>query len=394
MASKDSCRLSKKEFSQESVGIYCRISSDKKDQLNSLTSQISALIKCVNEIPQWNLRAAFIDIASFAEEKPHKELDRMVKECEEHNISVILTKSISEFGCDTAEIFDTIRKLKNYGTRILFMDEKIDTDDDESNLMISVLESLIQAENGSVNENIHWDSVKKTIKDSFQPYRRKIYGYAKNNKGNLVIDDKHAEVVRKIYKWYLEGLSVVGIIERLHLETIPSPSGKQIWSKRMIEKILENKKYTGIVALPDAVSVDYSYKLNDVHPGIISNVIFLEVQAEKKKRSNMITDENGSHRSNKKYSVKQHKKPTDDNDGNHTTQTIQSKNELEFVIFCIENLAASLHADASKVYQALNDKSDILKTYIVPEYDALHTQSKAYIINDIMEVMRERGVVV
>ena len=73
-------------------------------------------------------------------------------------------------------------------------------------------------------------------------------------------------------------------------------------------------------------------------------------------------------------------------------QAIKSKNELEFVIFCIENLAASLHMDAPEVYQALNDRIDILKSYIVPGYDVLHTQSREYIINDIVDVMKERGV--
>ena len=75
-------------------------------------------------------------------------------------------------------------------------------------------------------------------------------------------------------------------------------------------------------------------------------------------------------------------------------QIIKTKDELEFAVFCIENLAASLQLDAPKVYSLLTDESDILKTYIVPEYDVLHTQGREYIVNDIIEVMKERGVVV
>lgn len=48
--------------------------------------------------------------------------------------------------------------------------------------------------------------------------------------------------------------------------------------------------------------------------------------------------------------------------------------------------------DAERVYQASAEKSDILNGYIVPEYDVLHTQSREYIVNDIIEVMKERGV--
>lgn len=71
---------------------------------------------------------------------------------------------------------------------------------------------------------------------------------------------------------------------------------------------------------------------------------------------------------------------------------IQNVNELEFAIFCIENLADKLGVASEKVYQALTEKSNILRQYVIPEYEVLHTQSKEYIIEDILEVMRERGI--
>lgn len=75
-----------------------------------------------------------------------------------------------------------------------------------------------------------------------------------------------------------------------------------------------------------------------------------------------------------------------------TDAKINNMKELEFAVFCIENVAMKLGADAERVYQALAEKSDILNGYIVPEYDVLHTQSREYIVNDIVEVMKERGV--
>ena len=66
--------------------------------------------------------------------------------------------------------------------------------------------------------------------------------------------------------------------------------------------------------------------------------------------------------------------------------------ELEFVIFCIENIASRLHVDAQKVYVALSEQTNILNDYIIPEYEVLHTQSKDYIVDDIIDVMHERGV--
>ena len=55
-------------------------------------------------------------------------------------------------------------------------------------------------------------------------------------------------------------------------------------------------------------------------------------------------------------------------------------------------MAAKLGVDAEYVYQAFTEKSDILNGYIVPEYEVLHTQSREYIVDEILDVMKERGV--
>ena len=71
-------------------------------------------------------------------------------------------------------------------------------------------------------------------------------------------------------------------------------------------------------------------------------------------------------------------------------ETIKNSRELEFAVFCIENVAAKLGVDAERVYQAFTEKSDILNGYIVPEYEVLHTQSKEYIVDDLpLDVMRK-----
>ena len=73
---------------------------------------------------------------------------------------------------------------------------------------------------------------------------------------------------------------------------------------------------------------------------------------------------------------------------------IQKEKELEFAIFCVENIAIHLNVEAEKVYDALTVKSDILYNYIVPCYDILHTQGKEYIVEDILELMKKRGITV
>ncbi len=71
---------------------------------------------------------------------------------------------------------------------------------------------------------------------------------------------------------------------------------------------------------------------------------------------------------------------------------IKNSGELEFAIFCIENVAVRLRVGAERVYQAFTEKSDILNGYIVQEYEVLHTQGREYIVNDLLDLMKEKGV--
>lgn len=73
-------------------------------------------------------------------------------------------------------------------------------------------------------------------------------------------------------------------------------------------------------------------------------------------------------------------------------EKIKNSNELEFAVFCIENIAAKLNVNAERVYQAFTEKSDILSGYIVLEYEVLHTQSREYIVDDLLDVMKEKEV--
>ena len=73
-------------------------------------------------------------------------------------------------------------------------------------------------------------------------------------------------------------------------------------------------------------------------------------------------------------------------------EKIKNSRELEFAVFCIENVAAKLGVGAERVYRAFTEKGDILHGYIVPEYEILHTQSREYIVEELLDVMNERGI--
>lgn len=114
---------------------------------------------------------------------------------------------------------------------------------------------------------------------------------------------EQAAVVRKIFNWYLGGLSVKGIIKELEAQDIKSPTGKDKWYKRSLEVMLSNEKYIGVVRLFDNNKSEVQYLSSDNHPAIIAEEIFSAVQREKANRSNVAVDENGQKvRKSTKYS--------------------------------------------------------------------------------------------
>ena len=116
------------------------------EQLKSLSSQVSALTRLVAANPKWLLVDVYIDIASSKTGSSRKEFTRMLQNCKSHDIEIVLTKSISRFGRDTVEILDALNQLKNLGVRVIFEQEVLDTADTDNDLMISIIESIAQAE--------------------------------------------------------------------------------------------------------------------------------------------------------------------------------------------------------------------------------------------------------
>lgn len=289
---------------EKRVGIYCRVSTNSVDQLKSLTAQVSALTRLVAANPKWLLVDVYIDIASSKTGSSRKEFTRMLKDCKSRVIEIVLTKSISRFGRDTVEILDALNQLKLLGVRVIFEQEVLDTADTNNDLMISIIESIAQAENESRSETIKWGIKQRAAQGTSKLYNRRCYGYYNDEDGNLAIDETEAKNVRLIYNLYLQGKSVLGIVKELERLGIKSPTGKATWPKRTIDVMLSNEKYIGNVRLLDNGKYRASYLSEDNNPAIISKETFQAVQLEKQHRSNVIKGEEGSRRKSKKYSSK------------------------------------------------------------------------------------------
>ena len=141
---------------EKRVGIYCRVSTNNMDQLQSLTAQISHLTRLTASMLQWILVDAYIDIATSKTGSSRKEFNRMLDDCRSRKLDIVITKNISRFGRDTVEILDAINQLKALGIRVIFEQEELDTANTDSDLMIAIIESFAQAENEARSENIKW----------------------------------------------------------------------------------------------------------------------------------------------------------------------------------------------------------------------------------------------
>jgi DNA invertase Pin-like site-specific DNA recombinase len=289
---------------EKRVGIYCRVSTNSADQLKSLAAQVSALTRLTAANPKWLLVDVYIDIASSKTGSSRKEFTRMLQDCKSRDIEIVLTKSISRFGRDTVEILDALNQLRNLGVRVIFEQEVLDTADTDNDLLISIIESIAQAENESRSENIKWGIKQRAAQGTSKLYNRKCYGYYNDEDGNLAINESEAKNVRLIYNLYLQGKSVIGIVKELERLGIKSPTGKDTWPKRSIDVILSNEKYIGNARLLDDGKHSSYYLAEDNNPAIISKETFHAVQIEKQHRSNVIKCEEGSRRKTTKYSSK------------------------------------------------------------------------------------------
>lgn len=229
----------------------------------------------------------------------------MLDGCKSKKLDIVITKSVSRFGRDTVDTLQVLTLMKEYEVRVIFKQENLDTKDVESSLMISIIESLAQAENESRSNNIKWGIHQRAAQGTSKLYDRKCYGYVHDENGKLIIDEKQAAVVRKIFNWYFGGFSINGIIKELEKNNIKSPTGKDKWNKRALEVMLSNEKYKGAVRLFANKKSEVQYLATDNHSAIVTEEIFTAVQNAKVARSNVIVDENGQKiRKSTKYSSK------------------------------------------------------------------------------------------
>ena len=229
------------------VGIYCRVSTMRKSQEDSLENQIAGLQQFVSGNPDWTLCRTYIDQDSGGNVM-RPGFQRMISDCYAHDIDVVVTKSISRFARNTVDLLETLKTLKRLGVDVFFQQENLRSCETDDDLLISLLGAIAQAESESTGESIRWGLQHGFASGESKLFSRKCYGYRHDENGKLIIDAEQAEVVRLIFDLYLEGHSIIQIIKELISRNIKSPQGKDTWSKRAIQTMLSNEKCGYVVS--------------------------------------------------------------------------------------------------------------------------------------------------
>lgn len=283
------------------VGIYARVSSTKAEQLRSMSNQVNGLIQVINNNPKWVLTDVFMDYKSGMTTK-REEFNRMIDMCKAKQLDIIITKSVSRFGRNTIDVLTTLQTLVDLGIRIYFEAEQMLSDDSSTRVYITVATAVAEGQVKERHENITW-AIREQIRNGTSPlYTKPCYGYKKDDAGELVINHQEANVVKMIFDKYLEGYSIIGIIDYLYNLKISSPTGLPQWSKRTIEKMLRNEKYARNVILLKTINeinnkgfienirnlYNPQYQVVNNHSAIISAEQFEQVIQEIKPRSNVL----------------------------------------------------------------------------------------------------------
>ncbi len=281
------------------VAAYCRVSTDDEEQLTSYEAQKNYYTDKIMTNKEWTMAGIFADegiTGTSARKRP--EFLRMIRQCKQGKIDIVLTKSISRFARNTVDCLNYVRALKELGIAVIFEKENMNTLEIDSEILITMLGAFAQSESESISANVRWGK-RQAMKEGKATIQYKyLYGYRKGDDGKPEIIRNQAEVVRKIYDLFLSGTPVRGIQEYLNENAVPNINDEPKWARSAIDSILTNEKYCGDVLLQKTYIDDCinkkvkkntgqlpMYLVQNHHEGIISRETFDAAQAELARRS-------------------------------------------------------------------------------------------------------------
>lgn len=310
-----SSRQVTEEKSKLRVAAYCRVSTDRDEQESSYEAQVEHYTEFIDRNPEWQLAGIYADDGiSGTNTKKREEFNRMIEDCMASKIDMVITKSISRFARNTLDCLKYIRKLKEKNISVYFEKENINTMAAKGEVLLTIMASLAQQESQSLSQNVKLGLQFRYQAGKVQVNHNRFLGYTKDDEGNLVIVPEEAEIVKRIYREYLEGASLLQIGKGLETDGILTAAGKAQWRPTTLQKILRNEKYIGDALLQKTYTVDFlskkrvknngivpQYYVEGSHEAIIPRDLYMQVQEEMVRRANL---HSGSDRKKRVYSSK------------------------------------------------------------------------------------------
>jgi DNA invertase Pin-like site-specific DNA recombinase len=164
----------------------------------------------------------------------------MIEECLEGKIDMVITKSISRFARNTLDCLKYIRQLKDKNIQVFFEKENINTMDSKGEVLLTIMASLAQQESQSLSQNVKLGIQFRYQQGEIQINHNRFMGYTKDENKHLVIVPEEAEIIKRIYREYLEGASLLQIARGLEADGILTAAEKAKWRPETLKKMLEN----------------------------------------------------------------------------------------------------------------------------------------------------------
>ena len=225
------------------IAAYCRVSTDKEDQLNSLETQKEFFLEYTNRTGD-NLIKLYADEGiSGTKIKNRKEFQRMLADAEKGLFDMVVVKDISRFARNTVDLLQSVRKLKSLGIETQFLTANM-TSMGNSEFVLTIFGALAQEESANTSKRIKFGKKMNAEKGKVPNL---VYGYDKiiDDYFNLSINEEEAKVIRQIFKWYTEegygGSKIAGMLNERGIKTKRGNN----WSQNSICRILTNEIYTG-----------------------------------------------------------------------------------------------------------------------------------------------------
>ena len=273
---------------RKKAAAYARVSSSKDAMHHSLSAQVSYYNKLIQGHKGWVYAGVYADEGLTGTKEDREEFKRLLDDCRSGKIDVVITKSISRFARNTVTLLKTVRELKDLGIEVIFEEQNINTLSADGELLLTLLASFAQAESLSASENRKWQ-IRKGFEEGKLMELRFMFGYDISKDG-IFINEEKAEIVRVIYRDFLNGKSIEGIARDLREQGVRGELGGRI-TETAVRLMLSNEKYAGNALLQKKYVTDHlekklvrnkgelpMYYAEDTHEAIIDQETFNRVQ--------------------------------------------------------------------------------------------------------------------